>query len=107
MVLAYTAMGSIMFVRLEGDEDDVRDETSVAASKPYPREEVKTAEIRSRLVYVFLNYIYFVSIINSHINFCYIISGGSYTFPKYYTFELLFVYIVGWDYSIIQWLGWK
>lgn len=50
MVLAYTAMGSIMFVRLEGDEDDVRDETSVAASKPYPREEVKTAEIRSRLV---------------------------------------------------------
>lgn len=50
LVLAYTAMGSIMFVRLEGDEDDVRDETSVAASKPYPREEVKTAEIRSRLV---------------------------------------------------------
>lgn len=37
LVLTYTAMGSILFVTLEGEMENVSDlETAVAASKPYP-----------------------------------------------------------------------
>lgn len=42
-------MGSIIFVTLEGELDDTTAlETAVAASKPYPRNELANAEIRSR-----------------------------------------------------------
>lgn len=42
-------MGSIIFVTLEGELDDISSlETAVAASKPYPRSELANAEIRSR-----------------------------------------------------------
>uniref|UniRef100_A0A1I8N5B8 Potassium channel domain-containing protein n=1 Tax=Musca domestica TaxID=7370 RepID=A0A1I8N5B8_MUSDO len=48
LVLLYTAMGSIIFVTLEGELDDTTAlETAVAASKPYPRNELANAEIRS------------------------------------------------------------
>ncbi|TDG38926.1 hypothetical protein AWZ03_014652 [Drosophila navojoa] len=51
LVLLYTAMGSIIFVTLEGElEDGTALETAVAASKPYPRTELANAEIRSRTV---------------------------------------------------------
>ncbi|KAH8310150.1 hypothetical protein KR067_003276, partial [Drosophila pandora] len=51
LVLLYTAMGSIVFVTLEGElEDGSALETAVAASKPYPRTELANAEIRSRTV---------------------------------------------------------
>ncbi|EDV92428.1 GH24916 [Drosophila grimshawi] len=51
LVLLYTAMGSIIFVTLEGElEDATALETAVAASKPYPRTELANAEIRSRTV---------------------------------------------------------
>ncbi|XP_058978524.1 TWiK family of potassium channels protein 7 [Musca domestica] len=51
LVLLYTAMGSIIFVTLEGELDDTTAlETAVAASKPYPRNELANAEIRSRTV---------------------------------------------------------
>nr|ABC86281.1 RE09672p [Drosophila melanogaster] len=51
LVLLYTAMGSIVFVTLEGElEDGGALETAVAASKPYPRTELANAEIRSRTV---------------------------------------------------------
>ncbi|XP_075157341.1 potassium channel, subfamily K, member 16 [Haematobia irritans] len=51
LVLLYTAMGSIIFVTLEGELDDTTAlETAVAASKPYPRNELATADIRSRTV---------------------------------------------------------
>ncbi|XP_055856613.1 potassium channel subfamily K member 18-like isoform X1 [Episyrphus balteatus] len=51
LVLLYTAMGSIIFVTLEGEVDDSNSlETAVAASKPYPRTELANAEIRSRTV---------------------------------------------------------
>ncbi|SPP78794.1 TWiK family of potassium channels protein 7 [Drosophila guanche] len=51
LVLLYTAMGSIIFVTLEGElEDGSAVETAVAASKPYPRTELANAEIRSRTV---------------------------------------------------------
>ncbi|XP_073827880.1 TWiK family of potassium channels protein 7-like [Musca autumnalis] len=51
LVLLYTAMGSIIFVTLEGELDDTTSlETAVAASKPYPRNELANAEIRSRTV---------------------------------------------------------
>lgn len=50
LVLAYTALGSILFVTLEGElEDDMGTmETAVAASKPYPRTDLANADIRSR-----------------------------------------------------------
>lgn len=49
LVLAYTAMGSILFMSLEGeDEDNKTVETAVAASKPYPRSDLVNADIRSR-----------------------------------------------------------
>lgn len=49
LVLAYTAMGSILFMGLEGeDEDNKTVETAVAASKPYPRSDLVNADIRSR-----------------------------------------------------------
>jgi len=49
LVLLYTAMGSIIFVTLEGELEDANAlETAVAASKPYPRTELANAEIRSR-----------------------------------------------------------
>lgn len=49
LVLLYTALGSIVFVTLEGElEDATALETAVAASKPYPRTELANAEIRSR-----------------------------------------------------------
>ncbi|KAH8388737.1 hypothetical protein KR200_006353 [Drosophila serrata] len=51
LVLLYTAMGSIVFVTLEGElEDGGTLETAVAASKPFPRTELANAEIRSRTV---------------------------------------------------------
>ncbi|ALC49219.1 CG42340 [Drosophila busckii] len=51
LVLLYVAMGSIIFVTLEGEiEDGGNLETAVAASKPYPRTELANAEIRSRTV---------------------------------------------------------
>ncbi|KAM7348422.1 potassium channel, subfamily K, member 16-like [Cochliomyia hominivorax] len=51
LVLLYTALGSIIFVTLEGELDDTSSlETAVAASKPYPRNELANAEIRSRTV---------------------------------------------------------
>lgn len=51
LVLLYTAMGSIIFVTLEGEVDDnISLETAVAASKPYPKTELANAEIRSRTV---------------------------------------------------------
>lgn len=49
LVLAYTAMGSILFMSLEGeDEDNKTMETAVAASKPYPRTDIVNPDIRSR-----------------------------------------------------------
>ena len=49
LVLAYTAMGSILFMSLEGeDEDNKTVETAVAASKPYPRSDLANAEIRTK-----------------------------------------------------------
>lgn len=50
LVLAYTALGSILFVTLEGElEDDMGTmETAVAASKPFPRTDLANADIRSR-----------------------------------------------------------
>ncbi|XP_037030008.1 TWiK family of potassium channels protein 7 [Bradysia coprophila] len=51
LVLAYTAMGSILFMSLEGeDEDNKTVETAVAASKPYPRSDLANAEIRTKTV---------------------------------------------------------
>lgn len=50
LVIAYTVMGSILFVSLEGDlEESDAIETAVAASKPYPRNnEANNAELRTR-----------------------------------------------------------
>lgn len=49
LVLAYTAMGSILFMSLESEDDDSKTmETAVAASKPYPRTDLVNADIRSR-----------------------------------------------------------
>lgn len=48
--MAYTVMGSILFVSIEGelDESDAI-QTAVAASKPYPRNnDIINAELRSR-----------------------------------------------------------
>ncbi|CAO1434344.1 unnamed protein product [Diamesa hyperborea] len=52
LVIAYTVMGSILFVSLEGDlEESDGIETAVAASKPYPRNnEANNAELRTRTV---------------------------------------------------------
>lgn len=48
LVIAYTAMGSILFMTLEGDDDIMGKtvETAVAASKP--RTDLVNADIRSR-----------------------------------------------------------
>lgn len=50
LVIAYTAMGSILFMTLEGDDDIMgmgkTVETAVAASKP--RTDLVNADIRSR-----------------------------------------------------------
>lgn len=47
LVLAYTAVGSVLFMTLEGDTDDGdMIESSVAASKPYPRHDVVSSELR-------------------------------------------------------------
>lgn len=50
LVLAYTALGSILFATLEGElENDMGTmETAVAASKPFPRTDLANADIRSR-----------------------------------------------------------
>lgn len=50
LVLLYTAMGSIIFVSLEGDHSEYTNigETAVAASKPYPRNDLENSDIRSR-----------------------------------------------------------
>ncbi|XP_058120556.1 potassium channel subfamily K member 10-like [Anopheles ziemanni] len=51
LVLAYTALGSVLFVTLEGEtEDGDMIETSVAASKPYPRHDLVSAEMRLKTV---------------------------------------------------------
>uniref|UniRef100_T1GGW4 Uncharacterized protein n=1 Tax=Megaselia scalaris TaxID=36166 RepID=T1GGW4_MEGSC len=52
LVLLYTAMGSIIFVSLEGDHSEYTNigETAVAASKPYPRNDLENSDIRSRTV---------------------------------------------------------
>ncbi|XP_037915874.1 TWiK family of potassium channels protein 7 [Hermetia illucens] len=50
LVIAYTAMGSILFVSLEGEREDSSVETAVAASKPYPRTDTINPDIRSRTV---------------------------------------------------------
>ncbi|XP_062553864.1 potassium channel subfamily K member 10-like [Armigeres subalbatus] len=51
LVLAYTAVGSVLFVTLEGDADESdMIETSVAASKPYPRHDVVSSELRLKTV---------------------------------------------------------
>lgn len=43
-------MGSIIFVSLEGDHSEYTNigETAVAASKPYPRNDLENSDIRSR-----------------------------------------------------------
>lgn len=50
LVLAYTALGSLLFVTIEGELDDETGavETAVAASKPFPRSDLANADIRSR-----------------------------------------------------------
>jgi hypothetical protein len=50
LVVAYTAMGSILFVTLEGDIDEIEPvETAVAASKPFPRTDgAVNSDIRTR-----------------------------------------------------------
>ncbi|KXJ76972.1 potassium channel subfamily K member 10-like [Aedes albopictus] len=51
LVLAYTAVGSVLFVTLEGDADESdMIESSVAASKPYPRHDVVSSELRLKTV---------------------------------------------------------
>uniref|UniRef100_A0A8D8DL49 TWiK family of potassium channels protein 7 n=2 Tax=Culex pipiens TaxID=7175 RepID=A0A8D8DL49_CULPI len=51
LVLAYTAVGSVLFMTLEGDTDDGdMIESSVAASKPYPRHDVVSSELRLKTV---------------------------------------------------------
>lgn len=50
LVLAYTAMGSILFMSLETEEEEKTIETAVAASKPYPTNDLVNADIRSRTV---------------------------------------------------------
>ncbi|XP_049544067.1 TWiK family of potassium channels protein 18 isoform X1 [Anopheles darlingi] len=51
LVLAYTALGSVLFVALEGEaENGDMIETSVAASKPYPRHDLPSAEMRHKTV---------------------------------------------------------
>ncbi|XP_055600081.1 TWiK family of potassium channels protein 7 [Uranotaenia lowii] len=51
LVLAYTAVGSVLFVTLEGDaEDGDMIESAVAASKPYPRNDVVSSELRLKTV---------------------------------------------------------
>ncbi|XP_050091926.1 TWiK family of potassium channels protein 18 isoform X1 [Anopheles aquasalis] len=51
LVLAYTALGSVLFVSLEGEvENGDMVETSVAASKPYPRHDLPSAEMRHKTV---------------------------------------------------------
>ncbi|XP_065092139.1 TWiK family of potassium channels protein 18-like [Ochlerotatus camptorhynchus] len=51
LVLAYTAVGSVLFVTLEGDGDESdMIESSVAASKPYPRHDVVSTELRLKTV---------------------------------------------------------
>lgn len=48
LVLVYTVMGSILFVSLEGDLDEM-DGIETAASKPYPRNnDMIYAELRTR-----------------------------------------------------------
>lgn len=46
LLLAYTTMGSILFMALEGEDDTGKTETAVAASKP--RTDLVNADIRSR-----------------------------------------------------------
>lgn len=49
LVLAYTAMGSILFMTFEGEEDENKPlETAVAASKTHPSTDLINADIRSR-----------------------------------------------------------
>ncbi|XP_052860247.1 potassium channel subfamily K member 10-like [Anopheles cruzii] len=51
LVLVYTALGSVLFVTLEGDHDEVdMIESAVAASKPYPRHDLASAEMRLKTV---------------------------------------------------------
>ncbi|XP_053952121.1 TWiK family of potassium channels protein 7 [Anastrepha ludens] len=51
LLLLYTAMGSIIFVTLEGELEDSNSlETAVAASKKFPRTELANEQIRSRTV---------------------------------------------------------
>ncbi|XP_049544070.1 uncharacterized protein LOC125956350 isoform X2 [Anopheles darlingi] len=53
LVLAYTALGSVLFVALEGEaENGDMIETSVAASKPYPRHDLPSAEMRHKYKYI-------------------------------------------------------
>lgn len=48
LVLVYTVMGSILFVSLEGDLDEM-DGIETAASKPYPRNnDMIYADMRTR-----------------------------------------------------------
>ena len=48
LVLVYTVMGTILFVSLEGDLDEL-DGIETAASKPYPRNnDLVYAELRTR-----------------------------------------------------------
>lgn len=48
LVLVYTVMGTILFVSLEGDLDEM-DGIETAASKPYPRNnDLAYAELRTR-----------------------------------------------------------
>lgn len=48
LVLLYTVMGTILFVSLEGDLDEM-DGIETAASKPYPRNnDMIYAELRTR-----------------------------------------------------------
>ena len=50
LVVAYTVMGSILFMSIEGEiEESEKIETAVAASKPYPRNiDAISAELRLR-----------------------------------------------------------
>lgn len=47
LVIGYTIAGTIIFVSLEGDAEEM-DGAETAASKPYPRNDMYYAELRTR-----------------------------------------------------------
>lgn len=47
LVIGYTIAGTIIFVSLEGDAEEM-DGAETAASKPYPRNDIYYADLRTR-----------------------------------------------------------